>query len=176
MERGRPQKNPLLYWSVRVQSWLFPLQDPVGLSTMFPTLSWGPPGPGGWSLGPQTPPGNSNKLAYIQIQESTRVAGSKISTVRALIIGPCARTLELPLLVWSGVFFLFPLSRAADFWCVFRPFSRGGNFGLHSTWPDYSSSYSSERLTERWKGKVPYGSTKAQELALYTLHRDWYIQ
>ena len=62
-------------------------------------------------------------------------------TVRTQIIGPCARTLDLPLLVRSGVFFLFFCLVRADFWCVFRPFSRGGNFGLHSTWADYSSSY-----------------------------------
>ena len=30
------------------------------------------------------------------------------------------------------------------FWCVFAPFSRGGNFGLHSTWSNYSSFYGSE--------------------------------
>ena len=67
--------------------------------------------------------------------------GREEDTVGTRIIGPCARTLELPLLVWSGVFFFFLLSQGADFWCVFRPFSGGGNFGLHSTWSDYSSSY-----------------------------------
>ena len=60
--------------------------------------------------------------------------------IRTRIIGPCARTLDLPLLVRSGGFFflfLFCLV-GADFLC---PFSKGGNFRLHSTWSDYSSSY-----------------------------------
>ena len=39
------------------------------------------------------------------------------------------------------MFFFFFCLVGADFWCVFRPFSRGGSFGLHSTWTDYSSSY-----------------------------------
>ena len=44
-------------------------------------------------------------------------------------------------------FFLFSLTQRADFWCVFRPFSRGGNFGLHSTRLVYSSSYGRLPLT-----------------------------
>ena len=57
--------------------------------------------------------------------ESRLVSGDKqCTTVRTRINGPCARPLDLPLLVRSGVFFSFV------FWCVFDPFSRGGNFGL----------------------------------------------
>ena len=52
------------------------------------------------------------------------------TTVRTRINNPCGRTLELTLLVRSGVF-----------WCVCRPFPRGGYFGLPSTWFDHSSSY-----------------------------------
>jgi len=71
---------------------------------------------------------------------------SRCSTVRTRIVGPCARTLDLPLLVRSGGVFLFFYLVGADFWCVFRHFSGGGNFGLHSTWSDYSSSYGTHVL------------------------------
>ena len=40
--------------------------------------------------------------------------------VRTRINDPCAKTLELPLLVRSGVFFLFFC--LGDFWYVFAPF------------------------------------------------------
>jgi len=88
----------------------------------------------------------SSVISYIVRDRPQRARHGMIlrsSTVGTRVIGPCARTLELPLLVWSGVFFFFLLSQGADFWCVFRPFSGGGNFGLHSTWSDYSSSYGS---------------------------------
>jgi len=48
-----------------------------------------------------------------------------ISTAGTRIIGPFARTLELPLLLWPGVFSLFFLSRGADFLGVFTPFAEG---------------------------------------------------
>ena len=60
-------------------------------------------------------------------------SGKEAISVRTRIIGPCARTLDLPLLARSGVFFFFFCLEGADFWCVFLTFSRGGNFGLHST-------------------------------------------
>jgi len=61
------------------------------------------------------------------------------STVLTRIRERCARTSELPLLVRSGVFFFFICLGRKVFWCVFRPFSRGGNFGLHSTPLSYAS-------------------------------------
>ena len=54
------------------------------------------------------------------------------NTVRTRINGPCARTLDLPPLVRSGVFFLFFRLERVDFWCVFDLFS-GGDFGLPNT-------------------------------------------
>ena len=66
------------------------------------------------------------------------------ATVRTRIIGPCARTLDLPLLVRSGAFFFFLLFRGGQIFGVFfAPFLEEGNFRLHSTWSDYSSSYGS---------------------------------
>ena len=51
------------------------------------------------------------------------------TTGRTRINCPCARTLELPLLVRSSVFFFFfCFVSGVDFWCVFRPASRGGKF------------------------------------------------
>ena len=47
----------------------------------------------------------------------------------------------MPPLVRCGVFFLSLPPPAADFCCVFRPFSRGGNLGLPSTRIVYLSSY-----------------------------------
>ena len=55
------------------------------------------------------------------------------NTLGTRINGPCARTLDLPLLVRSGVFFFFFGLERVDFWCVFDLFSRGGNLGLHTT-------------------------------------------
>ena len=37
------------------------------------------------------------------------------------------------------MFFSFVFVSGADFWCAFRPFSRGGNFRLHNTRIVYSS-------------------------------------
>ena len=62
-----------------------------------------------------------------------------LTTVKTRIIGPCARTLDLPLLVKSVFFLLFLLPRGTRFLVRVLPFSRGGNFGLHSTWSNYSS-------------------------------------
>jgi len=60
-------------------------------------------------------------------------------TVLTRIRERCARTSELPLLVRSGVFFFFICLGRKVFWSVFHPFSRGGNFGLHSTPLSYAS-------------------------------------
>ena len=68
-------------------------------------------------------------------------ASNKPNTVKTRINGPCARTLDLPLLVRSVFFYFFFCVGGRVFWCVFPPFSRGGNFGLHSTWSVYSSFY-----------------------------------
>ena len=67
------------------------------------------------------------------------------STVRTRIIRACARTLELSLLVRSSVPLLLICLREQVFWCVFRPSSRGGKFGLPvpGSWSNYSSSYCS---------------------------------
>jgi len=45
----------------------------------------------------------------------------KPNTVRTRIIGPCPRTLELPLLVWSDVFFFVLLSWGQIFGVFFTP-------------------------------------------------------
>ena len=58
----------------------------------------------------------------------------------------CDRTLELPLLVRSEFFSFLSVSGGRFLVCFFRPFSKGGNFGLHSTWANYSGFY----------GTVPY--------------------
>jgi len=57
------------------------------------------------------------------------------------MIGLCDRALEShhPL-VKSGNFLFFICPREQAFKCVSQPFSRGGNFGLPGTWPNYSSS------------------------------------
>lgn len=64
---------------------------------------------------------------------SFRRAPIKGCTLRTRISGPSARTLELPLFVRSAVFFFFFSLGEADFRCLFRPFSRGGNFRLPSS-------------------------------------------
>ena len=69
-----------------------------------------------------------------------------MGTVKTSSIGPCAMSLELPPLVRSGVFFFFfSMSlrgpEELTFCCVFRPFSRVGNFRRHSTWADCWSFY-----------------------------------
>ena len=64
------------------------------------------------------------------------------SPVKTSSIGPCAMSLELPPLVRSGNFFFFfffffcfsMTPEQLTFCCVFRPFSRVGNFRRHSTW------------------------------------------
>jgi len=58
--------------------------------------------------------------------------------MRIGIIGLCATTLDLPLLVRSGVFFFSVYLRRADFWCVFGPvsgrkFLPSSPFGVFST-------------------------------------------
>jgi len=42
--------------------------------------------------------------------------------VRTRINDPCARTLELPLLVWSGVIFFFLCDQGQIFGVLFAPF------------------------------------------------------
>lgn len=67
------------------------------------------------------------------------------ATVRTRVIGPCAKRLELPLSVWSGVFFLvFGFVSGGKFWCFFRPFFQKRKFELYSTWSNYSSFYGME--------------------------------
>ena len=45
------------------------------------------------------------------------------ATVRTLIMGPCVKRLELPLLVWSGVLFDFVfVSGVQIFGVIFTPF------------------------------------------------------
>ena len=65
-------------------------------------------------------------------------------TARSQIIEPCAMSLELPLLVRSGVFFVFFVEREGPehlpFRSGFRPFAKVGNSQLHSTWFDYLKS------------------------------------
>ena len=47
------------------------------------------------------------------------------ATVRTRIIGPCARILELPLLVWSGAFFVFVFVLGEKiFSVIFAPFPK----------------------------------------------------
>ena len=60
------------------------------------------------------PPSISSYRAF-----SFAVSSLGEATVRTRINDPCARTLELPLLVRPSVFFFF--CGGADFWCVFRP-------------------------------------------------------
>ena len=86
------------------------------------------------------PPSRVFPLAFMSAIASEQTY-SLWTTVKTRINGPCTRALDLPLLVWSGVFFFFLGLEGADFWCVFDPFSRGANFGLHSTRTIYSSSY-----------------------------------
>jgi len=65
---------------------------------------------------------------------------------RNLEIEPCAMSLDFPLSVRSRIFFFFSVSEGGKglcFCCVFFPRSREGNSGLHSTWFNYSSFYSS---------------------------------
>ena len=97
-------------------------------------------------------------------------------TVRTLINGPCARALKLPLLVRSGVFFLFSLlSRGTDFWCVCRPLSRGGNFGLPSTRPVflYSSSYSrANGITPAHRSREQGGTQSGGSECLHREHES----
>ena len=60
-------------------------------------------------------------LADKQGRNEPRIIGPP--TARPRIIGPCVRTLDLPLLVRLGVFFFFFCFGGADFWCFFfRPF------------------------------------------------------
>lgn len=69
---------------------------------------------------------------------SFRRAPIKDCTLRTRINGPSARTLGLPL-------FFFCLGEA-DFRCIFRPFSRGGNFRLPSS--SYGAMLSSMELVK----------------------------
>jgi len=56
-------------------------------------------------------------------------------TARTKIIEPRAKTLELPLLVWSSTFLFFCLELGLDqfFRSGFPPLSKRGNFGRLST-------------------------------------------
>ena len=60
---------------------------------------------------------------YLSAAVETSYTGPKSATERSRTNGPCARTLDLPLLVRSSVFsfFFFGLG-GEDFWCVFDPF------------------------------------------------------
>ena len=75
--------------------------------------------------GPNHAPLISYWLQYRHAFSACRVYG----TVRTKTMGPCARTLELPLLEKSGVFFLFYLSLGTGFCGAFGTFPWEGILG-----------------------------------------------
>jgi len=81
-----------------------------------------------------------------EIVDNSSFCGTGTGTVRTGIIEPHARTLELPLLVWSDTFFFFSLSQArsegVSFRCPLALLCKRGNFGRRSARFNYSSSYS----------------------------------
>jgi len=76
------------------------------------------------SLSYATSAAPSRLLHYLHSEGGTTVGGRKPAAhaVRTRTTGPCARTLDLPLLVWSGVFFFFPVSVGPIFSVFFTPF------------------------------------------------------
>jgi len=114
---------------------------------LFSRLLW-PPDPC-----PQTPLPEGPHKVFGRIGTGIRESNCKVdtlalvrpNTVRTRIIGPEARTLELPLLVRSVSFFFFLLSQAGaegvSFRCALAPLSRRGNFGRLCLGSNYSSSY-----------------------------------
>ena len=67
------------------------------------------------------------------------------ATVRTRIIGSCGRRLELPLLVWSGVFFIFAFALGGRVLVYFSPlFQRRRKSALYNVSSDYPSFYGVE--------------------------------
>lgn len=78
-------------------------------------------------------------------------------TVRARIIGPCAKTLGSPLLVMSRALFFFVCPEEQVFFWRLSPLYRGGNSGRPGTWSgmvQYLNAYSC--VSPPKKASTPY--------------------